>query len=582
MANIIQKGLKFPKVDFQKKANGQTSFYSTTETFQLPASANWNGNTLFAVQLDHLPALAREAIGQIGVLDPIITCTDDSSTRVLNLKRPDSGVPAVGEVYLDIYNGIIQFNPADASANFSVAYYVKGDLIDHNAMNRIWSAGTSYIVGSQQYADYATLDDLIAANVLVDYDSVKLMDDQTTSGITINTKIKIVGNNRKIIKSGSIPSARAIIFNEDIICEDVDFQGWDETGDICLFANADVRAIITKNKNIGGTQLTNASLVCSYCIVENNLPFSENVGQATTLIDIYTTDKVVKQFVANGAVSVNDPIFLDLADPTKCKKLATVSDADIFLGFALNNAADGVNVNVCVDGIMSGLSGLTANNLYFIKANGTLGTLSAGNKPLPAFYPNFSSNQILGTSGESFHSYVGKAISASEIIMTKKRENNLTRISGSGSFDGGSSTYMGFDMFSTRSISPGTTQIQNVFIDEYGINYQNFDTSKQPWELVVEGILKLQGFSSTGNLPEISMHLHQFDTGTTNERFIERVFLFLQGSGTYNSSIPFRAVFKNTNPGSGQVRVRYQASAGSGTVSGSIGFTITKVDLKFL
>lgn len=584
MAITTQKGLKFPKVNFQKKANGQTSFYSATETFTLPASANWDSNTLFAVQLDHLPALAREAIGQT-IADPVLTCTTDSTTRTINYKRPDSGEPATGEVFLDIYNGVIQFNSSDASKTFSITYYVKGDLVDHNAMNRIWSAGASYIVGSQSYCDYPTLAALISAGVLVDYDSVKLMEDQTTTGLTIATKLKIIGNNRKIIKSGTATDSRAINFNQDLICEDVDFTGWSATGDVCLYASADVKAIITKNKNIGGTQLTNASLVCSYCIVENNLPFSENIGQATTLITNNVQNKNIKQYVATNAISVNDPVFLDPADPTKCKKLTTLSDSDIFLGFAYNNASIGGTVNVVMSGVMDGLSGLTAGKMYYLTSTATIASISAGSKPLPAVTSNFR-NGLLGTSGTAYHSVVGLAISSNEIIINKKRQNNLTKIQVSNNnYDSVLGIYYGFylnDITRTKSILKDETHVYNIFTTG-GSTTSSFDTKKQPWSLKIQGTVTVKDITDISLVPRLSASLRQFDLGTTNLRFIEsqEIFNSYMLSYNHNGTYSFTLEFKNWNPGDGEVRLEI-SHGGTVTSSGAFEYYFNKVDLTFL
>lgn len=553
MAITTQKGLKFPKVNFQKKANGQTSFYSATETFTLPASANWDSSTLFAVQLDHLPALAREAIGQT-IADPVLTCTTDSTTRTINYKRPDSGSPATGEVYLDIYNGVIQFNSADASKAFSITYYVKGDLVDHNAMNRIWSAGASYIVGSQSYCDYPTLAALISAGVLVDYDSVKLMEDQTTTGLTITTKLKIVGNNRKIIKSGTATDSRAINFNQDLICEDVDFSGWSATGDICLYASADVKAIITKNKNIGGTQLTNASLTCSYCIVENNLPFSENIGQATTIVTNNVVDKIIKTYIANGSISVNDPLFLDLSDPTKCKTLSTVTDADIFLGFALNNASSGVTVNVCIEGVMSGLSGLTANKSYYINKTGGLEVLTSPNQAITD--ANFKPTGFY--TGTNYPYFVGVALSSSTIMLKIKKKNNIVRVNT-------------LTLASITTLTRGAAAtVVNLFVETGTNNASEFNTSGHGWKIKIPMRFEFIGIAGSSVLPDLTVSFQEeYSTGSYDQIGRKQIQPMTPGS-TYNGMVFVDLEFEVNNPIGKKYKLEFQLNDGTGTPAGSM------------
>lgn len=369
MIDSQNKGLPFPKGDFKRKINGRTDFEYTEETKTLPASANWN-TTLFGLQLEYLPALAEEAIGQT-IYNPVVNCLTDANTRIVRLKRPDGTQPEVGEVYLDIYNGIIQFNSADAGKSFKVDYYKKASLLDHNAMNRIWEAGHTWVVGDESWHDFSNLQDCF--DNCSDGDSVKLLKDITTTGLTLDKKILFNGNNKKIIKSGSLTGSRAIDFSADCEFLNIEFVDWNEVDDVCLFASTDVKAIIHSNKNTNGTKLTNAADVCTQCIVENNLPVSENIGYAITYVTNNVVSGLISQLVAETAINVGDPVFLGSSAAT-CKTLTSWQESDIFVGVAMNNVSIGGTVDIITSGLCSVFSGLTIGTEYFVSRVGTITT----------------------------------------------------------------------------------------------------------------------------------------------------------------------------------------------------------------
>ena len=550
MAIVKQKGLKFPKVDYKKNANGTTSFSSATETFTLPASANWNSNTYLACQLDHLPALAREAIGQT-IADPVLTCTTDSSTRIINYKRPDGTQPPVGEVYLDIYNGIMQFNSADVSKAFSITYYIKGDLVDHNAMNRIWQSGTTYIIGDETWADFS--DAQTCFNALVDGDSVKLNKDITTTGLTLTKKVMIDGNGKKIIKSGTAPNSRAINFSDNIMIKNVDFSSWSATGDVCLFTSNNVQAIITANKAIGCTKLTNVDTVATYCVVENNLPFSFNVGQAQTVVNNSVVNREVKQYTAATAISAGDPVFLDLTNSANVKKLSTVTDADVFIGIALSAVSSGATVNVATRGSVDVFSGLTAGKQYYVNKTGAIATVTFPNRPIPA--TSDTSGNGLGA-GDWYPVYLGRSISTGEILLQPHKMNNQTPlwllyVSGS---------IPGLPLNTPQTVNAGTTVDHTVFCNAAATAGVAMDSGGVPWELSFDLNARANGTATTFNV-----YLYQYETGTTNLQQIDRHSISLNASTTDTAYRAQRITLKNANPGAGQVIVRILTSSGSGS-----------------
>lgn len=569
MAITKPKGLKFPKVDYKKKINGITTFSSTTETATLEATAQWDG--LHGIQLDHLPARAADAIGQT-IADPVVTVA--GSPRTVRFKTPDGTEPVVGECYIDLYSGTIQFNSADAGLAVSCTYYIRADLIDHNAMNRIHQAGHTYLVSDATWADFSDLQECF--NACVDGDSVKLMKDVTTTGLTLAAAIKLEGNNRKIIKSGTVTGSRAITFSHDLIVRDLQFQGWDEASDICLYASADVKAIISSNNAIGQTKLTNADSVCTNAIVENNLPFSENVGQATNIITNNLYDKVVAQLTASTAVSIGDPMFLDLTDPTKCKKSTGPTDTDAFIGIAMNNASIGQTVNVAGAGYVSGLSGLTAGKTYYVNTSGNLATLTFPDRPLPAMNANFGYNPLIGTSGQTMHSVVGQALSSTVMFVRSYRLNNITPIDGSSS---------GLNILVGQTISIGGTITRHLFGTGSGAD---FPTSR-PWRLELEMWFRANALTASASAPEFQATLKQnLASGYASPQDIEKwthAFINSSGdlSGGYTGQFTTSFNLTNMNPGFGEAKLVFTMSTPiSGSYSGTVTFRITKARLVFL
>lgn len=401
MIDSQNKGLPFPKGAFKKKINGQTEFDIQSETATLPASANWN-SSLFGLQLQYLPALANEAIGQT-IADPVVNCVTDSNTRTVSYKRPTGSEPATGQVYLDLFTGIIQFNSADAGKQFQVTYYRKASLVDHNAMNRIWESGHTWIVGDSAHHDYSDLQACITA--ASNGDTIKVVKNITTTGITVDKKLRINFNNKSLIKSGTATSSRGFLTSEDLTLEECVFSGWDESGDVCVYVSADKLITLFKNNAIGQTQFTNASSVCTNCIVQGNLPLTSNVGLATgTSVSVKDTSNVVsgtastlefpdgsltnmgsgvfkvapkgpyvsKVFICSEALSVGDPLYYDTAT-SKVKKFfggTTNSRQNQLIGFAMNaTSADGENVEVGLWGVLSLFSGLTAGTTYFLSSS---------------------------------------------------------------------------------------------------------------------------------------------------------------------------------------------------------------------
>lgn len=357
MINKKNKGLPFPKKEYYKKINLDTNSYLKTEVGTVESTPEFDG--YYGLQLEEVPFLKKEERGQT-LADPIVKCLDDDTTRIV-LYSPNGDEPVVGSVFLDLRTGTIQFNPDDAGKEFEVKYYPKFSLLDHNAMNRIWNAGHTYVVGDDPSHDFDNLEDLV--EVLEDGDSIKLMKDVSTEGVIIDKDVILEGNQRKITKVGSSPNSRAISFSSNIVVRNIVFEGWSDTGDVCIFATANKKAIIVQNDSINSLKLTNASEVCDECIVANNLPTDQNVGYTVIEENVSINDKLAKTFTADGAIDLNKPVFLSGND------VSEDSSTGQFVGFSLGTADDNEDVMVVTEGLLDWFSSLIPGQIYYLDSN---------------------------------------------------------------------------------------------------------------------------------------------------------------------------------------------------------------------
>lgn len=510
MAIVKPQGLKFPKIDFKRKINGRTNFTSTTETFTLSGTALWDG--LHGAQLDHLPARIEDAIGQT-ITNPTVTVAGNA--RIVRFKSPDLTEPTVGEVYIDLYTGIINFNAADAGLAVSVTYYIRADLIDHNAMNRIHQAGHTYIVGDEQWADYSDLQ--LCFNACVDGDSVKLMKDVQTSGLTLTKKIVLQGNKKKIIKTGSASGGKGINFSADVIIRDLEFSGWTDPADICLYASADVIAIITTNNSLSNTKLTNVGTVCTYGIVENNLPFSENIGQSVTNYNISYSDQLIRAYTNTAtysyySVSVGDPLFLNPSNPNEVTKSFSLNDNSIFVGFAMANAAPGAVVPVIFRGFASCFTGLVPGQKYYIDFSGGLHTFTEGQIPTMQMYGGYGNyTWHTGSSGNpSMFVELGIAANSTTLVLVNPKRCNFKAYLDCQFTTGlALNPTIGTDPINSIDISAVTPTpvYSNIFCDSGGTAI-NIDTGSIGWELEIDYLISLEALSGTV-IPELKISLQQ-------------------------------------------------------------------------
>lgn len=386
---------KFPKDRYKNKPNLDTNFESKTETATLPGTANWDG--LFALQLDYVPAQASEGINQV-ITNPVVTCLNDSSTRTVRFYPVAAGQPAAGEVFIDLESGIIQFNSADASKNFQVQYYAKYSLIMAEDFNRVWAAGPEILVGDSAYDDYDNLGDAVAAASALVYTTIKLRKDLTLSAaVTFDKKIRLDGNGHSITKGSG---ANAIRIEEDCLIENTEFVDYDGVSDVAIYGVEDKKVWILKNIFTNCTQATNVGSVSSDCIIQANLPSNVNFGAAVPNTQIEVSDGVTsdtfdrlefdgytdmgsgvakispattlsKNYLAANTITAFKPVFLSGTDCDH-KSAVVAEDRATFLGLPANAGSATANIKVVSSGPLSGLSGLTAGDFYYVADDGNL------------------------------------------------------------------------------------------------------------------------------------------------------------------------------------------------------------------
>lgn len=196
-------------------------------------------------------------------------------------------------------------------------------------------------------------------------------------------------------------------------------------------------------------------------VEENEIPtsFGNTLVDERFAEDTQVSDRLVGTFTAGGTIAVNDPVKLTTAGTVQTVNSTNTSEA--FVGFAIQSATITNDVNIVLNGLVSGFSSLTTGDAVHLELNGTLTqTKSATTQKIGIAT---SPSQIFLFSQSSLDTYV---LSRSKIGLDDISATVAGAASGSGSLAYNSTT--GAFTFTPPDLSPYATtvyvnqQISNV------------------------------------------------------------------------------------------------------------------------
>lgn len=196
-------------------------------------------------------------------------------------------------------------------------------------------------------------------------------------------------------------------------------------------------------------------------VEENEIPtsFGNTLVDERFAEDSQVSDRLVGTFTAGGTIAVNDPVKLTTAGTVQTVNSTNTSEA--FVGFAIQSATITNDVNIVLNGLVSGFSSLTTGDAVHLELNGTLTqTKSATTQKIGIAT---SASQIFLFSQSNLDTYV---LSRSKIGLDDISATVAGAASGSGSLAYNSTT--GAFTFTPPDLSPYATtvyvnqQISNV------------------------------------------------------------------------------------------------------------------------
>ena len=196
-------------------------------------------------------------------------------------------------------------------------------------------------------------------------------------------------------------------------------------------------------------------------VEENEIPtsFGNTLVDERFAEDSQVSDRLVGTFTAGGTIAVNDPVKLTTAGTVQTVNSTNTSEA--FVGFAIQSATITNDVNIVLNGLVSGFSSLTTGDAVHLELNGTLTqTKSATTQKIGIAT---SASQIFLFSQSNLDTYV---LSRSKIGLDDISATVAGAASGTGSLAYNSTT--GAFTYTPPDLSPYATtvyvnqQISNV------------------------------------------------------------------------------------------------------------------------